>query len=193
MTKQPSLQYEMVGDALKKPQQSLKGRMQFKCKKRRKKYPERKKSSSYALKKNSGGVKPQWTELPEKGLPLCTWTIKQESDGKPCAPKVSGRGLDCPVSRIESLLLSENPHTWLVLNLLTRNLQSLTQWEVRNHKFCLVGTALSKTASRQPFSDFNLIFCLSLFFLFQLQKLGKLSTDNTKSTWGQIRREAKLT
>lgn len=51
MTKQPSLQYEMVGDALKKPQQSLKGRMQFKCKKRRKKYPERKKSSSYALKK----------------------------------------------------------------------------------------------------------------------------------------------
>lgn len=137
--------------------------------KKKKKIPRKKKIIIIRMKKNSGGVKPQWTELPEKGLPLCTWMIKQESDGKPCAPKVSGRGLDCPVSRIESLLLSENPHTWLVLNLLTRNLQSLTQWEVRNHKFCLVGTALSKTASRQPFSDFNLIFVSLSFFCFNFK------------------------
>lgn len=53
--------------------------------KKKKKIPRKKKIIIIRIKKNSGGVKPQWTELPEKGLPLCTWTIKQESDGKPCA------------------------------------------------------------------------------------------------------------
>lgn len=144
--------------------------------KKEKKIPRKKKTIVIRIKKKKK-ILVVWSHSGQNYLkrasPLCTWMIKQESDGKPCAPKVSGRGLDCPVSRIESLLLSENPHTWLVLNLLTKNLQSLTQWEVRNHKFCLVGTALSKTASRQPFSDFNLIF-VSLSFFVSTSKARKI-------------------
>lgn len=108
----------------------------------------------------SGGVKPHWAELPVRAFPLCTWMIKRDSNGKPRAHEVSGRGLDCPLNRNESLRLSENPLTRLVLNWLMKIHQSLAQGEDRNHNLCLLGTTVTKTAPRQPLSDFNLIFCL---------------------------------
>lgn len=109
--------------------------------------------------------------------------IREENDGKPCANKVSVRGLDCPLDRNESLLVSENPLAWLVLNLLIK-LQSLSQREVTNHNLCLLGTTLSKTAPRQLLSDFYLIF--HLIYMFRLPKLAKWSTDkqvNLRSDW----------
>lgn len=69
LTKQPSLQNEMVGDALKKTAK-FKRPNAVQMQKKKKKIPRKKKIIVIRItKKNSGGVKPQWTELPEKGLP----------------------------------------------------------------------------------------------------------------------------
>ncbi|KAA8593294.1 hypothetical protein FQN60_009410 [Etheostoma spectabile] len=56
-----------------------------------------------------------------------------ENSGKPSADIVSARGLDCPLDRNESLLVSENPLPRLVLNLLMQ-LQSLAQREIIDMK-----------------------------------------------------------
>lgn len=62
----------MVGDVLKKNPAKFKRPNAVQMQKKKKKIPRKKKIIIIRIKKNSGGVKPQWTELPEKGLPLCT-------------------------------------------------------------------------------------------------------------------------
>lgn len=88
------------------------------------------------------------------------WSNKG-SNGKPDAHKVWATGLECLLDRMR---VSSCLQTCLNLLIV---LQSLAQWAATDHKLCLLGISLTKTAPRHLLYKF--FFCLRS--VFQLPKL----------------------
>lgn len=193
LTKQPSLQNEMVGDALKKTAK-FKRPNAVQMQKKKKKIPRKKKIIVIRIKKK----KFWWCEatvdrITWKGPPPSApeWSNRRvmENHVHPrcqaevwTALSVESRVSSCLKTHILGWYWIYSPKifkVWHSGRLETTGFVWLAQLWVKQHPDNL--------------SLISIWFLSLSLFLFQLQKLGKLSTDNTKSTWGQIRREAKLT